>query len=182
MPFSTSLKSGLNSADLFGGGGKVGGFDPSDVLSGKAGNIDYNPFGGKTSSGFGIGKPGSFFNPSDESRASATRMAGLFGQFLGGGKKSGTQLAGDAMANYINKMGQEKDKDKKATPSIQSMGDDMFLYTPTREPDFAEYEGSYSKGAGGAIGGALMGGLKGFAMGGPIGAVVGAGAGALGGM
>tara|TARA_B100002019_G_scaffold219158_1_gene191795 strand:+ start:1122 stop:1664 length:543 start_codon:yes stop_codon:yes gene_type:complete len=180
MPFSPSLKSGLNSADLFGGGGKVGGFSPSDVLSGKAGKIDYNPFGGKTSSGFGIGKPGSFFNPSDESRASATRMAGLFGSILGGGKKSGTQLAGDAMANYINS--QNQDKDKKGVGSIQSMGDDMFLYTPTREPDFAEFEGTYRKGAGGAIGGALMGGLKGFAMGGPVGAVVGAGAGALGGM
>ena len=107
-------------------------------------------------------------------------MAGLFGSILGGGKKSGTQLAGDAMANYINS--QNKDKDKKATPSIQAMGDDMFLYTPTREPDFAEYEGSYRKGAGGAIGGALMGGLKGFASGGPVGAVIGAGAGALGGL
>ena len=180
MPFSTSLKSGLNSADLFGGGGKVGGFDPSDVLSGKAGNIDYNPFGGKTSSGFGIGEPGSFFNPSDESRASATRMAGLFGQFLGGGKKSGTQLAGDAMANYINS--QNKDKDKKAMPSIQAMGDDMFLYTPTREPDFAEYEGTYRKGVGGVIGNAVKRGFQGFAAGGPIGAVVGAGAGALGGL
>ena len=151
-----SLASNLKSADLF-----------KDV-------------GGKTSSGFGIGKPGSFFNPSDESRASATRMAGMFGSILGGGKKSGTQLAGDAMANYINS--QNQDKDKKAMPSIQAMGNDMFLYTPTREPDFAEYEGSYSKGAGGAIGGALMGGLKGFAAGGPIGAVIGAGAGAFGGM
>ena len=180
MPFSTSLKSGLNSADLFGGGGKVGGFSPSDVLSGKAGNIDYNPFGGKTSSGFGIGEPGSFFNPSDESRASATRMAGMFGSILGGGKKSGTQLAGSAMANYINS--QNQGKDKKSTSSIQAMGDDMFLYTPTREPDFAEYEGTARKGFGGAIGGALMGGLQGFAAGGPIGAAVGAGAGFAGGL
>lgn len=178
MPFSPSLKSGLNSADLF-KGSSGGGFNPGI----KTGGIDFSGAfggGGKTSSGFGIGKPGSFFNPSDESRASATRMAGLFGSILGGGKKSGTQLAGDAMANYINS--QNKDKDKKATPSIQAMGDDMFLYTPTREPDFAEYEGSYRKGAGGAIGGALMGGLKGFASGGPVGAVIGAGAGALGGL
>ena len=129
----------------------------------------------KTSSGWGLGKPGSFFNPSDESRASATRMAGMFGKILGGGKKSGTQLAGDAMADYINS--QNQDKDKKGFGSIQSMGDDMFLYTPTREPDFAEYEGTYRKGFGGAIGGALMGGLQGFAAGGPIGAAVGAGAG-----
>ena len=135
----------------------------------------------KTSIGFGIGKPGSFFNPSDESRASATRMAGLFGQFLGGGKKkSGTQLAGSAMANYINS--QNQDKDKKGVGSIQSMGDDMFLYTPTREPDFAEYEGTSRKGFGGAIGGALMGGLQGFAAGGPVGAAVGAGAGFAGGL
>ena len=154
---SPILRSNLNSADLF-----------KDV-------------GGKTSSGWGLGEAGSFFNPSDESRASATRMAGMFESILGGGKqKSGTQLAGDAMANYINS--QKQDKDKKGVGSIQSMGDDMFLYTPTREPDFAEYEGTYRKGAGGAIGGALMGGLKGFAAGGPIGAVVGAGAGALGGM
>ena len=176
MPFSTSLKSGLNSADLF-KGSSGGGFNPGI----KTGGIDFSGAfggGGKTSSGFGIGKPGSFFNPSDESRASATRMAGMFGSILGGGKKSGTQLAGDAMANYINS--QNQDKDKKGFGSIQSMGDDMFLYTPTREPDFAEYEGSYSKGAGGRIGGALMGGLKGFAAGGPIGAVLGAGAGALG--
>jgi len=176
MPFSTSLKSGLNSADLF-KGSSGGGFNPGI----KTGGIDFSGAfggGGKTSSGFGIGKPGSFFNPSDESRASATRMAGMFGSILGGGKKSGTQLAGDAMANYINS--QNQDKDKKGVGSIQSMGDDMFLYTPTREPDFAEYEGSYSKGAGGRIGGALMGGLKGFAAGGPIGAVIGAGAGALG--
>ena len=176
MPFSTSLKSGLNSADLF-KGSSGGGFNPGI----KTGGIDFSGAfggGGKTSSGFGIGKPGSFFNPSDESRASATRMAGLFGSILGGGKKSGTQLAGDAMANYINS--QEKDKDKKAMPSIQAMGDDMFLYTPTREPDFAEFEGTYKKGAGGAIGGALMGGLQGFAAGGPIGAAIGAGAGALG--
>jgi len=158
---------------------KIGGFSPTDILGGKAGNIDYNPFGGKTSSGFGIGKPGSFFNPSDESRASATRMAGMFGKILGGGNKSGTQLAGDAMANYMNMMGQEKDKDKKGTSSIQAMGDDMFLYTPTREPDFAEYEGTYRKGFGGIIGGALQGGFQGFAAGGPIGAAIGAGAGAL---
>ena len=156
---------------------KIGGFSPTDILSGKAGNIDYNPFGGKTSSGFGIGKPGSFFNPSDASRASATRMAGMFGSILGGGKKSGTQLAGDAMANYINS--QNQDKDKKGVGSIQSMGDDMFLYTPTREPDFAEYEGTARKGFGGAIGGALLGGFQGFAAGGPIGAAIGAGAGAL---
>jgi len=136
--------------------------------------------GGKTSSGFGIGKPGSFFNPSDESRASATRMAGMFGKILGGGKKSGTQLAGSAMADYINS--QNQDKDKKGVGSIQAMGDDMFLYTPTREPDFAEYEGTARKGFGGAIGGALMGGLQGFAAGGPIGAAVGAGAGFAGGL
>jgi len=137
--------------------------------------------GGKTSSGFGIGEPGSFFNPSDASRASATRMAGMFGKILGGGnKKSGTQMAGSAMANYINS--QNQDKDKKATPSIQALGDDMFLYTPTREPDFAEYEGTARKGFGGAIGGALMGGLQGFAAGGPIGAAVGAGAGFAGGL
>ena len=178
MPFSTSLKSGLNSADLF-KGSSGGGFNPGI----KTGGIDFSGAfggGGKTSSGFGIGKPGSFFNPSDESRASATRMAGLFGSILGGGKKSGTQLAGSAVADYINS--QNKDKDKKGFGSIQSMGDDMFLYTPTREPDFAEYEGTAKKGFGGAIGGALMGGLKGFAMGGPIGAVVGAGAGAFGGL
>lgn len=178
MPFSTSLKSGLNSADLFGGGGG-GGFNPGL----KTGGIDFSGAfggGGKTSSGFGIGKPGSFFNPSDESRASATRMAGMFGKILGGGKKSGTQLAGDAMANYINS--QNQDKDKKGLGSIQSMGDDMFLYTPTREPDFAEYEGTARKGFGGAIGGALMGGLQGFAAGGPVGAALGAGAGFAGGL
>ena len=133
----------------------------------------------KTSSGFGIGKPGSFFNPSDESRASATRMAGMFGSILGGGKKSGTQLAGDAMANYINKMGQEKDKDKKATPTIQAMGPEMYLYTPIKEPDFAEYEGTASSGFGGKIGSALIGGFQGFSKGGPIGAAIGAGAGFL---
>ena len=146
------LASNLNSVDLF-----------KDV-------------GGKTSSGFGIGDAGSFLNPSDESRASATRMAGLFGSILGGGKKQQFQFAGQRLADAINK--QKDDEDKKAMPSIQAMGDDMFLYTPTREPDFAEYEGSYSKGAGGKIGGALIGGLKGFAAGGPIGAVIGAGAGA----
>lgn len=178
MPFSTSLKSGLNSADLF-GGSSGGGFNPGI----KTGGIDFSGAfggGGKTSSGFGIGDAGSFLNPSDESRASATRMAGLFGSLLGGGKKQQFQFAGQRLADAINK--QKDDKDKKAMPSIQAMGDDMFLYTPTREPDFAEYEGSYSKGAGGAIGGALMGGLKGFAAGGPIGAVIGAGAGAFGGM
>ncbi len=179
MAFSVpSLKSGLNAADLFGGGGG-GGFNPGI----KTGGIDYSGAfggGGKTSSGFGIGKPGSFFNPSDESRASANRMAGMFGKILGGGKKSGTQMAGSAMADYINS--QNQGKDKKGVGSIQSMGDDMFLYTPTREPDFAEYEGTARKGFGGAIGGALMGGLQGFAAGGPVGAALGAGAGFTGGL
>ena len=158
MPFtSPSLASNLNSADLF-----------KDV-------------GGKTSSGWGLGKAGSFFNPSDESRASATRFAGMLGNIFGsGGKKSESdnRMAGSALADYTNLLNSQGSKGT----GIQAMGDDMFLYTPTREPDFAEFEGTYKKGAGGAIGGALIGGLKGFAMGGPVGAVVGAGAGALGGM
>ena len=153
-----SLASNLNSADLFKGAG------------------------GKTSSGWGLGKAGSFFNPSDESRASATRFAGMLGNIFGsGGKKkseSDNRMAGSALADYTNLLNSLKSKEG----GIQSMGDDMFLYTPTREPDFAEYEGSYRKGFGGAIGGALMGGLQGFAAGGPVGAAVGAGAGFAGGL
>ena len=152
-----SLASNLNSADLFKGAG------------------------GKTSSGWCLGKAGSFFNPSDESRASATRFAGMLGNIFGsGGKKSesGNRMAGSALADYTNLLNSQGSKGT----GIQAMGDDMFLYTPTREPDFAEYEGTARKGFGGAIGGALMGGLQGFAAGGPIGAAVGAGAGFAGGL
>ena len=87
-------------------------------------------------------------------------------------------MAGSALADYTNLLNSQGSKGT----GIQAMGDDMFLYTPTREPDFAEYEGTARKGFGGAIGGALMGGLQGFAAGGPIGAAVGAGAGFAGGL
>ena len=132
----------------------------------------------KKSSGWGLGKAGSFLNPSDESRASATRFAGMLGDIFGsGGKKSesGNRMAGSALADYTNLLNSFKSKEG----GIQSMGDDMFLYTPTREPDFAEYEGTYRKGVGGVIGNAVKRGFQGFAAGGPIGAVIGAGGGAL---
>jgi len=151
---SPSLASNLNSADLFKG------------------------VGGKTSSGWGIGKAGSFLNPSDESRASATRFAGMLGNIFGsGGKKSKSdnRMAGSALADYTNLLNSQGSKGT----GIQAMGDDMFLYTPTREPDFAEFEGTYRQGVGGVIGNAVKRGFQGFAMGGPIGALAGAGAGAF---
>jgi hypothetical protein len=182
MPFTTSLKSGLNSADLFKGDGNFGGFTPTEIFQ-KGTSMPSFIGDTKLKTGgmnfFGNDKKGGLF----QDKEWLGSLGDVLGGTLGKSKNQGTRMAGQEMANYMNALAGMEDKDKKTGP-IASMGDDMFLYTPTREPDFYEYESTENEGFMGGVGrriaGAGMGFLKGAATGMPHMAGIGAVAGALG--
>lgn len=155
---------------------KIGGFSQSDILTGKAGSLPNFMGDTKLKTGgmnfFGNDNKGGLF----QDKEWLGGLGDVLGGTLGKSKNQQTRMAGQEMANYMNALAGRQDK---KTGPITSMGDDMFLYTPTREPDFYEHESTESGGVLKRIAGAGMGFLQGAATGMPHLAGVGAVAGAL---
>ena len=139
---------------------KIGGFTPSDIYSGKAGKIDYNPFSGGSSSGGGFDY-GAFSQKNP-------KTAGFLDGFMqarglkGGG--SGTQGGGDSsgQAKMLGGMG--------GTMSQLASG-----LTEQRDPFYMLKTGGKfipgKKGFGQVALEAGVGAIGGFMTGGPAGAV-----------